>query len=81
MRSKPLWEPGTILDHLAGSRHLEQLVYDSEGQLLTTSFMDYLLPTASEIPELEIEHMVTPTPFIPGGIKGTGEAGALAPAE
>lgn len=36
---------------------------------------------ASEIPELEIQHMVTPTPFIPGGMKGTGEAGALAPAE
>ena len=63
-----------------GGALLEQLAYSSDGQPLTTSFMDYLLPTAAEIPDIEIEHMQTPAPEIPGGMKGLGEAGTVAPA-
>lgn len=63
-----------------GGAVLEELVYDDGGQLLTASFMDYLLPTAAEVPSIEIEHMEIPAPDIPGGAKGAGEAGTLAPA-
>jgi aerobic carbon-monoxide dehydrogenase large subunit len=63
-----------------GGALLEQLVYNRDGQPLTTSFMDYLLPTAVEIPDIEIEHLETPAPEIPGGMKGLGEAGTVAPA-
>jgi carbon-monoxide dehydrogenase large subunit len=63
-----------------GGALLEHLIYGSDGQPLTTSFMDYLLPTAAEIPDIEIEHLQTPAPEIPGGMKGLGEAGTVAPA-
>jgi len=39
--------------------------------------MDYLLPTASEVPGVEIAHLETPSPFIPGGMKGAGEGGTI----
>ena len=45
--------------------------------MLSGSFMDYLLPTALEMPHLEIDHIVTPSPLNPLGIKGAGEAGAI----
>jgi carbon-monoxide dehydrogenase large subunit len=60
-----------------GNAFFEHLVYDQEGQLLTASFADYLLPTASEIPHVEIAHVVTPSPLNPLGVKGVGEAGAI----
>ena len=61
-----------------GDVFYEQLVYDESGQLLNASFMDYLLPTANEMPlAIEIEHMETPSPLNPLGIKGAGEAGAI----
>jgi carbon-monoxide dehydrogenase large subunit len=55
----------------------EELAYDAEGQPLFGSFMDYVLPTAAEIPRLRLDHQVTPSPVIPGGTKGVGEAGAI----
>ena len=55
----------------------EELVYDENGQLLTTTFMDYLLPTACEVPNFDVIHMATPAPQIPGGYKGMGEGGAV----
>lgn len=74
---------GQIIGGIAqgiGGALLEHLVYDESGQPLATSLMDYLLPTACEIPEIEIEHMETPAAGIPGGMKGVGEAGTVAPA-
>jgi carbon-monoxide dehydrogenase large subunit len=62
-----------------GGTTLEQLVYDESGQLLTSSFMDYLLPTASDIPNFEVGHLETPAPGEHGGAKGVGEGGTLAP--
>jgi carbon-monoxide dehydrogenase large subunit len=62
-----------------GSALYEHLQYDENGQLLTTSFMDYLVPTATEVPKLEIGHMETLTPLTVLGVKGMGEGGAIAP--
>ncbi len=56
---------------------LEDFVYDQEGNPLTTTFMDYLLPTTTEVPEMEIEHIVTEATTNPGGFKGMGEGGAI----
>jgi carbon-monoxide dehydrogenase large subunit len=60
-----------------GAALYEELRYDEDGQPLFGSFMDYVLPTAMEIPRLRIDHQVTPSPIIPGGTKGVGEAGAI----
>jgi aerobic carbon-monoxide dehydrogenase large subunit len=60
-----------------GNAFYEQLVFDEEGQLLTASLADYLLPTALEVPRMELDHTVTPSPLNPMGIKGAGEAGAI----
>lgn len=70
---------GGIAQGIGGAVY-EHLAYDAEGEPLATTLMDYLLPSAEEIPNIRIEHTVTPTPFIPGGMKGVGEAGASAPA-
>lgn len=48
-------------------------MFDSGGQLLNGSFMDYAMPTAIEIPDFDVAHMETPSPFIPTGVKGMGE--------
>jgi carbon-monoxide dehydrogenase large subunit len=55
---------------------LEHIVYDDDGNPLTTTFLDYTLPTASDVPVLEYGHMETPAPN-PGGHKGVGEGGAI----
>lgn len=60
-----------------GNAFYEQLVFDDNGQLLNASFMDFLLPTAENIPRIEVGHEVTPSPLNPMGIKGAGEAGAI----
>jgi CO/xanthine dehydrogenase Mo-binding subunit len=77
----PLIVDGQLVGALAqgiGGALLEELVYDEEGQLLTTTFMDYLLPTAMEMPDetavLILEE--TPTPLNPLGVKGVGEGGS-----
>jgi carbon-monoxide dehydrogenase large subunit len=60
-----------------GGALLEHLVYDPRGQLVTTSFMDYLLPTALEIPPMDVLHLESPSPNTPGGWKGMGEGGSI----
>ena len=55
----------------------EELVYNDDGQLLTSTFLDYGLPTAAEIPSFTNRHMDTPAPHMPGGLKGMGEAGTI----
>jgi CO/xanthine dehydrogenase Mo-binding subunit len=62
-----------------GGTLLEHLVYDAEGQLLTASLADYMLPRASDIPEIELISMETPSPLNPLGAKGAGEGGTIAP--
>jgi carbon-monoxide dehydrogenase large subunit len=60
-----------------GGAFFERLVYDEEGQLINASFMDYLIPTAAEIPPISVDHVETPSPLNPLGVKGAGEAGVI----
>jgi len=60
-----------------GNAFFEQLIFDEQGQLLTGTFMDYLLPTSLDVPSIEIGHEETPSPLNPLGVKGAGEAGAI----
>lgn len=66
---------GGVAQGVGGALY-ERLVYEN-GQLLTTSFMDYLIPTATEVPAVEILHQETPSPMNPGGFKGAGEGGVI----
>jgi len=60
-----------------GNSYYEQLIYDDNGQLLNASLADYLIPTASEIPRMEIGHEETKSPLNELGTKGVGEAGTI----
>jgi CO/xanthine dehydrogenase Mo-binding subunit len=60
-----------------GNAFYEELVWDEGGQLMNASLMDYLLPTADTVPRIETDHVSTPSPLNPLGIKGAGEAGAI----
>jgi carbon-monoxide dehydrogenase large subunit len=60
-----------------GNAFLEALVYDGDGQPLTSTLMDYLLPTAMEVPPVEIFHLETLPPVTTAGFKGTGEGGTI----
>ncbi|MGC2240308.1 MAG: xanthine dehydrogenase family protein molybdopterin-binding subunit [Acidimicrobiia bacterium] len=55
----------------------EEVVYDGDGNLVTSSFMDYLIPAANTLPMFDLDGTVTPTPTNPLGAKGIGEAGAI----
>jgi carbon-monoxide dehydrogenase large subunit len=61
-----------------GQALLEGAVYDKTGQLVTASYMDYAMPRADDLPSFAVGHTVTPCPSNPLGIKGCGEAGAIA---
>ena len=69
---------GSIAQGL-GEALFEEVRYDLDGQPLSSTFMDYLLPTVNDIPAIETDHMVTPSPFTPLGAKGGGETGTLGP--
>jgi carbon-monoxide dehydrogenase large subunit len=60
-----------------GNSFYEQLFFDDNGQILNASFMDFLLPTALDMPPIATAHIETPSPLNPLGIKGAGEAGAI----
>ena len=66
---------GGVVQGIGGALY-EHLAYDEQGNPVTTTFMDYLLPTASEVPIIEYGHIETPSPG-PGGFKGVGEGGAI----
>jgi carbon-monoxide dehydrogenase large subunit len=53
------------------------MLYDDNGQPLTTSYMDYLVPTAMEVPDVALAHVETRSPLNPEGIKGAGEGGTM----
>ena len=61
-----------------GQALLEGAVYDAEGQLITASYMDYTMPRAQDLPSYNVGMTITPCPSNPLGIKGCGEAGAIA---
>jgi CO/xanthine dehydrogenase Mo-binding subunit len=60
-----------------GNAYYEKLVYDEYGQLLNASLADYLIPSATEVPRIEVAHQETPSPLNELGTKGAGEAGAI----
>ena len=60
-----------------GGAFYERLAYDEDGQLRNASFMEFLVPYATEVPEPEIGHLETPSPLNPLGVKGAGEAGVI----
>src|SRR3989454_4251802 len=68
---------GGVLQGLAQAM-LEQSVYDENGNLLTNSLIEYLVPTALEAPRIETDSTVTPSPHNPLGVKGVGETGTIA---
>jgi len=61
-----------------GQALLEGCVYDADGQLVTGSYMDYCMPRADDLPNFKVETQTTPCPHNPLGVKGCGEAGAIA---
>ena len=63
--------------HGIGNALLEAIVYDETGQLTTGTLMDYALPRADDVPNLEVHHVTTPSPLNPFGVKGAGEGGTL----
>jgi carbon-monoxide dehydrogenase large subunit len=63
--------------HGIGNALFERMKYDATGQPLTTTFQDYLLPTAPEVPGCKIVHVETPNPLNPIGVKGAGEGGTI----
>jgi 2-furoyl-CoA dehydrogenase large subunit len=76
----PLIAEGQVVGgalHGLGGALWEELAYDSEGQFLSGTFMDYLVPSASEAPLIEVEHLATPSPFTTLGAKGLGEASSM----
>ncbi|MBN2624854.1 MAG: xanthine dehydrogenase family protein [Acidimicrobiales bacterium] len=79
----PMINPNVVEGQIAGGTVqgiggalLEHMAYDAEGNPLSTTFMDYLLPTSTDVPEIEYGHLETPGPM-PGGYKGVGEGGAI----
>lgn len=60
-----------------GGLFLEEMKYDEAGQLVSGTFLDYLLPGFNEVPEVEIHHLETPSPINVGGFKGMGEGGCI----
>ncbi|MGR6966845.1 aerobic carbon-monoxide dehydrogenase large subunit [Geodermatophilus sp. URMC 61] len=67
---------GGVAQGVGGALY-ERMAYDADGQLQNASFMDFLLPYASEVPDVVIDHQQTPSPLNPLGIKGAGEAGVI----
>jgi carbon-monoxide dehydrogenase large subunit len=68
---------GGVAQGVGGALY-ERMVYDEDGQLLNASFMDFLMPYVTEVPDgIDIDHTETPSPLNPLGIKGAGEAGVI----
>ena len=63
--------------HAIGNSLLEWMGYDDQAQPLTTTFADYLLPSATDVPKIELKFVEYPSPLNPLGVKGVGEAGCV----
>ena len=67
---------GGVIQGIGGVLY-EHFVYDADGNPLTTTYLDYLIPTSTDVPVIEYDHLETPAPTNPGGFKGMGEGGAI----
>ena len=79
-RINPLIVEGQVhggIAHGIGNALLEWMGYDAAGQPVTTTFADYLLPTATEVPAFETFYKESPSPHNPLGVKGVGEVGVI----
>ena len=68
---------GGVVQSIAQALY-EETVYDESGQILTGTLVDYMIPSAAELPHMDTARTVTPTPTNPLGVKGIGEAGTIA---
>ena len=76
----PMIVEGQIFGGVAqgiGTALFEEFLYDENGQPLSTTFSDYLIPTMTDVPDFRVAHLQTPSPHTIGGIKGMGEGGAI----
>jgi carbon-monoxide dehydrogenase large subunit len=62
-----------------GATLAEELVYDEAGQLVNGTLMDYFVPTACDLPPIELRHTEVPSPVTPFGVRGVGEIGTIPP--
>jgi aerobic carbon-monoxide dehydrogenase large subunit len=69
---------GGVVQGIGGGL-FEEVIFDDDAQLLTGSLADYLMPTAADVPDIEVLHRESPSPLNPLGVKGLGEGGAIAP--
>jgi carbon-monoxide dehydrogenase large subunit len=69
---------GGVVQGIGGAL-AEAIAYDAQGQLLSGTFMDYAMPIATDVPEIELVHQQIPSPLNPLGVKGLGEGGAISP--
>ena len=79
-RINPMIVDGQVIGgfaHGLGNALLERVVYDDNGQPLTGTLADYLLPTARDVPRLDIDYVDNPTPLNPLGVKGAGQGGTI----
>ncbi|MEQ8739174.1 MAG: xanthine dehydrogenase family protein molybdopterin-binding subunit, partial [Hoeflea sp.] len=78
--ANPLIVDGQVIGGVSlgiGNTFFEKVVYDDEGQILTGTFMDYLMATSMDVPRVEIDHLATPSPLNPLGMKGAGQGGTI----
>jgi len=76
----PMMVEGQIIGgvvHGIGNALFERMIYDDQGQPLTTNYGEYLLPLATEMPHIDIVHQESPSPLNPLGVKGAGEGGTI----
>jgi CO/xanthine dehydrogenase Mo-binding subunit len=67
------------LAHGVGGAMSEEFSYDAEGKPVNYNYPTYFLPSAAEIPDYRLDHVISPNPFTPGGYKGGGETGTVSP--
>jgi carbon-monoxide dehydrogenase large subunit len=69
---------GAVCQAIGGTLY-EEFQFDDDGNPLSTTFLDYLMPNATDVPDIEVVSLETPSPFTINGLKGTGESGTIGP--
>jgi aerobic carbon-monoxide dehydrogenase large subunit len=76
----PMIVDGQVIGGVAlgvGNTFFEKVVYDETGQILTGTFMDYLVATSVDVPRVDLDYIATPSPLNPLGMKGAGQGGTI----